>query len=105
MYQFRGLTVSGSSESGLVSLPAKICAFFWSQAALRALTFGLPVVSAELAVTPSSSGTWFGTCVHGVKLSAGGVPLTKAVLIGDATRSNWLMRGKTRGYFFFFFSF
>ena len=36
MYQFRWLTVSGSSASGLVSLPAKISAFFWSQPALRA---------------------------------------------------------------------
>jgi hypothetical protein len=27
MYQFRWLTVSGSSASDLVSLPAKICAF------------------------------------------------------------------------------
>ena len=35
-----------------------------------------------------SSGTWFATCDHGLKLAAGGVPLTKAVLIGDATRSN-----------------
>ena len=41
MYQFRWLTVSGSSASGLVSLPAKICVFFWSQAALRALTAAL----------------------------------------------------------------
>src|ERR1700732_1708732 len=96
MYQFRWLTVSGSSASGLVSLPAKICAFFWSQAALRALIVALPVVSVALAVAPWSSGTWFGTCVHGLKLSAGGVPLTKAVLIGDATRSNWFMGGRPR---------
>src|SRR5271167_554121 len=96
MYQFRWFTVSGSSESGLVSLPAKIWAFFWSQAALRALTLGLLVVSAALAVTPSVSGTWFGTCVHGLKLCAGGTPLTKDVLIGDATRSNWFMVGRPR---------
>ena len=82
---------------GLVSvLPAKICAFFWSQAALRALTAGLLVVSATLVVTPWSSGTWFGTCVHGLKLSAGGAPLTKSVLMGDATRSNWFMGGRPR---------
>ena len=37
-YQFRWLTVSGSSESGLVSLPAKISVFFWSQAFLKAWT-------------------------------------------------------------------
>src|SRR6516165_11429858 len=96
MYQFRWLTVSGSSESGLVSLPAKICAFFWSQAALRALTLRLSVALVALAATPSSSGTRFGTCFHGLKLSAGGVPLTKAVLIGDATRSNWFMGGRPR---------
>jgi len=35
MYQFRWLTVSGSSASGLVSLPAKICDFFLSHAAFR----------------------------------------------------------------------
>ena len=51
-YQFRWLTVSGSSESGLVSLPAKICAFFWSQAALRALTAAPSVVLAALDETP-----------------------------------------------------
>ena len=38
--------------------------------------------------TPRFSGTKLGTCVHGLKLSAGGLPSTKAVLIGDATRSN-----------------
>src|SRR5271165_6184798 len=96
MYQFRWLTVSGSSESGLVSLPAKICCFFWSQAALRALTLGLLLGSALLAVTPSSSGTWFGTCVHGLKLDAGTSSLMNAVLIGDATRSNWFMGGRPR---------
>src|SRR5580704_14024956 len=96
MYQFRWLTVSGSSESGLVSLPAKICAFFWSQASLRALTLGLLAGLAAPAVTPSFSGTWFGTCVHGAKLLAGGAPWTKAVFIGDATRSNWFMVGRPR---------
>src|SRR6516165_2119134 len=96
MYQFRWLTVSGSSESGLVSLPAKICAFFWSQAPLRALTAGLIGVLDAVIATPSSSGTWFGTCVQGLKLSWGGVPLTKAVLIGDATRSNWFMGVRPR---------
>src|SRR5271166_2624077 len=96
MYQFRWLTVSGSSESGLVSLPAKICVFFWSQAALRALTVALSALLATLAVTPWSSGTWFFTCVHGLKLAAGGAPSTKAVLIGDATRSNWFMGGRPR---------
>src|SRR5580704_2749917 len=95
MYQFRWLTVSGSSESGLVSLPAKICAFFWIQAALRALTLGLLVLSGALAVTPSSSGTWFGTCDHGRKLSVGGV-LVKSVRIGEAVRSNWFMGGRPR---------
>src|ERR1700733_8015736 len=96
MYQFRWLTVSGSSESGLVSLPAKICVFFWSQAALRVLTAALPGMLAAVVVTPSVSATWFDTCVHGLKLSAGGMPLTKAVLIGDATRSNWFMGGRPR---------
>src|ERR1035441_8572880 len=96
MYQFRWFTVSGSSESGLVSLPAKISAFFWSQAALRALTLALPFGLSVLAVTPSFSGTWFGTCVHGWKLAAGGWPLTKEVPIGDATRSNWFMGGRPR---------
>ena len=48
MYQFKWLTVSGSSASGLVSLPAKTSAFFWSQAALRALILVLP---AGLAAT------------------------------------------------------
>ena len=78
MYQFRWLTVSGSSESGLVSLPAKICVFFWSQAALRALTLGLFVGLAALAVTPWSSGTWFGTCVHGWKLLCGRLALDES---------------------------
>src|ERR1700722_12005781 len=96
MYQFRWLTVSGSSESGLVSLPAKISVFFLSQAALRALTLGLSVGLGAPAVTPSSRGTWFGTCVHGSKLLVGGMPVTKAVLIGDATRSNWFMGGRPR---------
>src|SRR5271154_7175952 len=96
MYQLKWLTVSGSSESGLVSLPAKICDFFWSQAAFRALTLAPTAGLAELALTPSSSGTWLGTCVQGLKLSAGGSPLTKAVLIGDATRSNWFMGGRPR---------
>src|SRR6201993_5321992 len=95
MYQLKWLTASGSSASGLVSLPAKICAFFWSQAALRALILGLSVGLAPL-VTPWSNGTWFGTCVHGKKLAAGGVPVTKAVVIGDATRSNWFMGGRPR---------
>src|ERR1700728_2580327 len=95
-YQSRWLTVSGSSESGLVSLPAKICAFFWSQAALRAWAAGLLVLLDAVAETPSFSGTWFGTCFHGLKLSAGGVSVTKAVLIGDATRSNWFMGGRPR---------
>ena len=53
MYQFRWLTVSGSSASGLVILPAKISAFFSSQAALRALIFGLlKAGAAMLAETP-----------------------------------------------------
>src|SRR5215471_4150078 len=95
MYQFRWLTVSGSSESGLCSLPAKISAFFCSQAALRALPLGRSVLGA-LDETPWSSGTWFFTCDHGRKLLAGGVPLTKAVLIGDATRSNWFMGVRPR---------
>src|ERR1700733_14833318 len=95
MYQLKWLTVSGSSESGLFSLPAKTCAFFWSQAALRALTLGLPVVSAELAVTPSFSGIWFGTCVHGWKFSEDGL-LVKSVLIGVAVRSNWFMSRRPR---------
>src|ERR1700728_3213051 len=95
MYQFRWLTVSGSSESGLVSLPAKICAFFCSQAALRALTLGLPVLSAALAVTPWFRGTWFATCVHGWKFSVGGL-LVKSVRIGVAVRSNWFMGGRPR---------
>src|SRR5215469_15456362 len=96
MYQLRWLTVSGSSESGLVSLPAKIFAFFLSHAFLRAWTAGLLVVLAAVGETPSSSATWFGTCVHGLKLSSGARPCTKAVLIGDATRSNWFMGGKPR---------
>src|ERR1700733_5629201 len=97
MYQFRWLTVSGSSASGLVSLPAKICFFFWSQATFKALTAGLIFsLAAVVVVTPWSSGTWLGTCVHGWKFSGGGVPWTKAVLIGDATRSNWFMGGRPR---------
>ena len=44
MYQLKWFTVSGSSASGLVSLPAKISAFFSSQAALRALILALPLV-------------------------------------------------------------
>src|SRR3984885_15729981 len=97
MYQFKWLTVSGSSASGLVSLPAKICFFFWSQATFRALAAGLIVwLDAVVVVTPMSSGTWFGTWVHGWKLSAGGVPWTKAVVIGEATRSNWFMGGRPR---------
>src|SRR5579884_722267 len=99
MYQLKWLTVSGSSASGLVSLPAKICCFFLSHATLRALTF-FAVVCAAAAVavvlTPWSSGIWFATCVHGWKFSAGGTPLTNAVVIGDATRSNWFMGGKPR---------
>src|SRR5262249_20682030 len=89
------LTVSGSSASGLVSLPAKICCFFLSQAALRALTLRLSVLSAALGLTPWSSGTWFGTCVHGAKLLWGGL-LVKAVVIGYATRSNWFMGVRPR---------
>src|ERR1035438_2405315 len=96
MYQFKWLTVSGSSASGLVSLPAKICAFFLSQPALSSLTAAVSVLLAAMAVTPWSSGTWFGTCVHGSKLAAGGWPCTKAVLIGEATRSNWFMGGRPR---------
>src|ERR1035441_7031038 len=96
MYQFRWLTVSGSSASGLVILPAKMSALFWSQALLRASTTSPLVVLPALAVTPSFSGTWFGTCVHGSKLALGGTPTTKAVLIGDATRSNWFMGGRPR---------
>src|SRR5215831_3241158 len=96
MYQLKWLTASGSSESGLVSLPAKICFFFLSQAALRTLTAGLSVLLAALALTPWSSGIWFGTCAHGAKLLAGGAPWTKAVVIGDATRSNWFMGVRPR---------
>src|SRR5580700_5018854 len=96
MYQLKWLTVSGSSASGLVSLPAKICAFFRSQAFLRDLSAALLVVLAALAGTPLSSGIWFGTCVHGWKFSAAGWPWTKAVLIGDATRSNWFMGVRPR---------
>src|ERR1700733_8198688 len=95
MYQFIWFTVSGSSESGLVSFPAKISAFFWSQPARRALTAGLPVASAALAVTPWFSGISFATCVHGRKLSVGGL-LVKSVLIGVAVRSNWFMGGRPR---------
>src|SRR5258708_16001549 len=96
MYQFRWLTVSGSSESGLFSLPAKISVFFRSQAALRSWTLRLSFEWSSFAPTPWSRGTRFGTCVHGWKLPAGGVPLTKAVLIGDATRSNWFIGVKPR---------
>src|ERR1700743_2658293 len=97
MYQFRWLTVSGSSASGLVSLPAKICFFFCSQATFSALAAGLIVwLAAVVVVTPWSSGTWFGTCVHGSEFYAGGVPWTKAALIGEATRSNWFIGGRPR---------
>src|SRR5215471_11918973 len=96
MYQLKWFTVSGSSQSGLVSLPAKISAFFWSQAALRALIFGLSVGLSLDAVTPWFRGIWLSTCVHGLKFAWGGVPLTKAVLIGDATRSNWFMGVRPR---------
>src|ERR1700743_3999558 len=96
MYQFKWLTVSGSSASGLVSLPAKICVLFLSQAALRAFALALVGMLAAVVVTPSVSGTWFGTCVQGWKLTAGGRPSTKAVLIGDATRSNWFMGDRPR---------
>src|SRR5690348_13868162 len=94
MYQLKWFTVSGSSESGLVSLPAKTSAFFLSHAALSALTLALPVFSSP-GVTPWFSGTWFGTCVHGWKFSWGGL-LVKSVLIADATRSNWFMGGRPR---------
>src|SRR5215469_6487734 len=87
MYQLKWLTKSGSSASGLVSLPAKICSFFLSQAALSALTFPLSFTSAVDGATPWVSGILFGTWVHGAKFWAGGTPLRKAVLIGDATRS------------------
>src|ERR1700722_4573706 len=96
MYQFRWFTVSGSSASGLVSLPAKICFFLCSQAALKALVFAFSFGLASVVLTPWSRGTWFGTCVHGAKLFAGGVPWTKAVVIGDATRSNWLIGDRPR---------
>src|ERR1700749_4231318 len=96
MYQFKWLTVSGSSASGLVSLPAKIFVFFLSQAALRTLTSELSVLLDAVTLAPWSSGIWFGRCVHGWKFSAGGVPLTKAVVIGEATRSNWFMVGRPR---------
>ena len=39
-YQFSWLTVSGSSESGLVRMPPKISAFFLIQATLKQLTAG-----------------------------------------------------------------
>src|SRR5262249_15300483 len=96
MYQFRWLTVSGSSASGLVSLPAKICDFFLSQAVRRALTAAVSFVLTALALTPWSSGIWFGWCAHGSKLLAGGCPGRKAVLIGEATRSNWFMGFRPR---------
>src|SRR2546423_1545170 len=96
MYQLKWFTASGSSASGFDSLPAKICAFFFSQASFKALILGLAPGVSELAVTPSSSGTWFGTWVYGLKLSAGASPLTKDVLIGEATRSNWFMGGRPR---------
>src|SRR5580704_15790056 len=95
MYQFRWFTVSGSSESGLVSLPAKICAFLSSQALFKALTAGLPVMSAALSVTPWFSGIALATCDHGWKFAWGGL-LVKSVLIGEATRSNWFMGGRPR---------
>src|SRR5258708_16563270 len=99
MYQFRWLTASGSSAEGLVNLPAKICFLFSSHATFRALAAGLSgslATDAVVVVTPMSSGTWFAKCAHGWKFSAGGVPWTKAVLIGDATRSNWFMGGRPR---------
>src|ERR1700689_5048721 len=95
MYQLKWFTVSGSSESGLVSLPAKISAFFLSQAALRALTLGLSFGLSLLASTPWFRGTWFATCVQGWKFPWGGL-LMKSGLIGDATRSNWFMGGRPR---------
>src|SRR5271165_4522155 len=95
MYQLKWFTVSGSSASGLFNLPAKICSFFFSQAALRDLIFRLSDLSAWPGVTPWSSGTWFGTCVHAAKLLWGGL-FVKAVVIGDATRSNWFMGGRPR---------
>src|SRR6267154_4668546 len=99
MYQFRWLTASGSSASGLVSLPAKICFFFSSHATFRALAAELSgslATDAVVVVTPWSSGTSLATWVHGWKFSADGVPGTKAVLIGDATRSNWFIGGRPR---------
>src|SRR5580693_349527 len=95
MYQFRWFTVSGSSESGLVSLPAKISFFFLSQAALNDLTLEFSFRNGAFE-TSKFSAIWFATCVHGRKLLAGGVPWTKAVLIGDATRSNWFIGGRPR---------
>src|SRR5262249_46509120 len=94
MYQFRWFTVSGSSASGLVSFPAKICAFFLIQAFRKALTAGLSALLAATGIWVS--GIWFGTCDHGSKFSAVGWPWMKAVLIGEATRSNWFMGGRPR---------
>jgi hypothetical protein len=50
----------------LVSLPAKICAFFWSQAALSALAAGV-LTGLAGPETPSVSATWFATGVPPVR--------------------------------------
>src|ERR1700733_3629194 len=95
MYQFKWLTVSGSSASGLVILPAKISAFFWSQAFFRALPRGVIGSGVSFAPTPWFSGTWFAKWVQGWKFSWEGL-LMKSGLIGVAVRSNWFMGGRPR---------
>src|SRR5579864_3825261 len=89
-YQFKWLSVSTSTESGLVSLPANICSFIFCQA--RAILLS----GRRLAVTPAFRGIRFGRWAHGWKFATGGVPVTKAVRIGEATRSNWFIGGRPR---------
>jgi len=75
------------------------------------LRFGQAFARALTAVvggaTPLSSGTWFGRCSNGAKLpsppssraSSRGASSTKAVLIGEATRSNWFIGRQAENLF------
>src|SRR5690242_1554070 len=97
----------GSSASGLVILPAKISFLFWIQAAFSRST-GLLLEALDATVVAdvfavivlpllsTSSGISFGKWVKGSKLDFGGLPLTNAVVIGDATRSNWFIGVRPR---------
>src|SRR5215469_9952570 len=97
----------GSSASGLVNLPSKISFLFWIHAAFRRstgslvealdATFVCDVFAViEMPLLFTSSGIWFSTWVNGSKFDFGGMPLTNAVLIGEATRSYWFIGVRPR---------